>query len=69
MMLLITVPLKGEDIKGFLLMARQKAPNSVTTTRNKGSGKFKGQRVWHLYVLVITDKEKAETSLRQSLYQ
>lgn len=56
--LVITMPQKMENVMNFLLMAR-KDTKSVNT-KNKSSVRFKVQCTRNLYVLVTTDKEKAE---------
>ncbi|VFV36483.1 60s ribosomal protein l38 [Lynx pardinus] len=51
------MPRKIEEIKEFLLTARQKDAKSVKIKRNKDNVKFKVRCRGHLYALVITDKE------------
>ncbi|XP_043822391.1 60S ribosomal protein L38-like [Dromiciops gliroides] len=58
--------LKIEEMKDFLLTARQKDAKSVKIKKNKDNVKFKAHCSRHLYTLVITDKEKAE-KFKQSL--
>ncbi|XP_038644236.1 60S ribosomal protein L38-like [Scyliorhinus canicula] len=53
------------EIKDFLLTARRKDAKSVKI-KNKDNVKFKVRCSGYLYMLVITDKEKAE-KLKQSL--
>uniref|UniRef100_A0A8I5THP6 Large ribosomal subunit protein eL38 n=1 Tax=Pongo abelii TaxID=9601 RepID=A0A8I5THP6_PONAB len=62
------MPQKIEEIKVFLLTARQKDAKSVKIKKNKDNDnvKFKVRCSRYLYTLVITDKEKAE-KLKQSL--
>ncbi|XP_043836876.1 60S ribosomal protein L38-like [Dromiciops gliroides] len=55
-----------EEIKDFLLIARQRDAKSVKIKKNKDNMKFKVRCSRYLYTLVITDKEKAE-KLKQSL--
>uniref|UniRef100_A0A3Q2H4Q8 Large ribosomal subunit protein eL38 n=1 Tax=Equus caballus TaxID=9796 RepID=A0A3Q2H4Q8_HORSE len=55
------MPHKIKEIKDFLLMAQQKDAKSVND-----SVKFKVRCSRYLYILAITDKEKAE-KLKQSL--
>nr|XP_008508776.1 PREDICTED: 60S ribosomal protein L38-like [Equus przewalskii] len=60
------MPHKIKEIKDFLLMAQQKDAKSVNVKKNKDSVKFKVRCSRYLYILAITDKEKAE-KLKQSL--
>ncbi|XP_038962709.1 large ribosomal subunit protein eL38-like [Rattus norvegicus] len=58
------MPRKIEEIKDFLLTARQKDATSVKIKKNKGNVKFKVHCSRYLYTLVITDNEK---KMKQSL--
>ncbi|XP_053450826.1 60S ribosomal protein L38-like [Nycticebus coucang] len=60
------MPQKVEEIKDFLLTARQKDAKSDKIKKNKDNVIFKVQCGRYLYTLVITDKEQAE-ELKQSL--
>uniref|UniRef100_A0A2I3TH80 Large ribosomal subunit protein eL38 n=2 Tax=Pan TaxID=9596 RepID=A0A2I3TH80_PANTR len=62
------MPQKIEEIKVFLLTARQKDAKSVKIKKNKDNDnvKFKVRCSRYLYTLAIIDKEKAE-KLKQSL--
>uniref|UniRef100_A0A8C6RKU9 Large ribosomal subunit protein eL38 n=1 Tax=Nannospalax galili TaxID=1026970 RepID=A0A8C6RKU9_NANGA len=62
----VVIPQKIEEIKDFLLIARQKDAKSSKIKKNKHNVKFKVRCSRYLYALVITDKEKAE-KLKQSL--
>uniref|UniRef100_H0Y284 Large ribosomal subunit protein eL38 n=1 Tax=Otolemur garnettii TaxID=30611 RepID=H0Y284_OTOGA len=61
------MPWKIEEIKDFLLMARQKDVKSVMIKKNKDNAKFKVQCTRYLYTLIIIDREKAEKQLKLSL--
>ncbi|XP_051020860.1 60S ribosomal protein L38-like [Acomys russatus] len=60
------MPRKIEEIKDFLLTARQKDAKSVKIKKNKDNVKSKVCCSRYLYTPLITDKEKVE-KLKQSL--
>uniref|UniRef100_A0A8C8YKI6 Large ribosomal subunit protein eL38 n=1 Tax=Prolemur simus TaxID=1328070 RepID=A0A8C8YKI6_PROSS len=60
------MPWKTEESKDFLLTARRKDARSIRIKKNKDNTKFKVRCSRYLYIVVITDKEKAE-KLKQSL--
>uniref|UniRef100_A0A8D0U505 Large ribosomal subunit protein eL38 n=1 Tax=Sus scrofa TaxID=9823 RepID=A0A8D0U505_PIG len=51
------MPRKIEEVKDFLLRARQKGAKSVKIKKNKDNVMFKVRCSSYLYTSVITDKE------------
>jgi large subunit ribosomal protein L38e len=56
----VTIPRKIEEIKDFLLIARQKDTKYVRIKKNKDNTKFKVHCSRSFYTLLIRDKDKAE---------
>ncbi|XP_036351861.2 large ribosomal subunit protein eL38-like [Ochotona princeps] len=60
------MPRKMEEIKDFLLTVWRKDATSVKITKTKDNVKSKVRCSRYLYMLLITDEEKAQ-KLKQSL--
>lgn len=57
------MPRKIEEVKDFLLRARQKGAKSVKIKKNKDNVMFKVRCSSYLYTSVITDKEGREAEV------